>query len=158
MSLLVKLARDIDTEKPCCENVAVIHPGKGPHAAEMRCNGCGRHRGWLPAEALSFITAVTQRFGAPAEPIILRQAMIGDHEMEKKTFDNTNSGALFRNDDKQKDNDRDYSGTLNVEGREFWISGWVKTSKKGQKFLSLSLKSKTEAPSTRHEGENGVPF
>jgi hypothetical protein len=33
-----------------------------------------------------------------------------------KHFDNTNRGALFKNDDKDGENDRDYSGTLNVEG------------------------------------------
>jgi len=64
-------------------------------------------------------------------------------------FDNTNRGALFRNDDKDGDNDRDYSGTPNVEGVEYWLSGWVKISKKGTKFLSLSAKPKVERTSSR---------
>jgi hypothetical protein len=59
-------------------------------------------------------------------------------------FDNINRGALFKAD-KDKDDDRDYSGTLNVEGREFWLSGWVKVSKRGQKYLSLSVKPKAKA-------------
>jgi hypothetical protein len=58
-------------------------------------------------------------------------------------YDNTNSGALFRNNDKEKENDRDYSGTLDVDGVEYWLSGWVRTSKKsGAKFLSLKVKPK----------------
>jgi hypothetical protein len=57
-------------------------------------------------------------------------------------FNNTNRGALFKNDDKQDDKDRDYSGTLNIAGTDFWVSGWVKTSKAGKKFLSLSVKPK----------------
>ena len=68
-------------------------------------------------------------------------------------YDESNRGALFR-EEKQKETDRDYSGTLNVEGREFWISGWVKTSKKGQKFLSLSIKPKVGTPSTRARRED----
>jgi hypothetical protein len=53
---------------------------------------------------------------------------------------------LFRNDDKDPndDKDRDYSGTLNVGGTDHWISGWVKTSKAGKKYLSLSVKPKVE--------------
>jgi hypothetical protein len=68
-------------------------------------------------------------------------------------YDESNRGALFV-EEKQKETDRDYSGTLNVEGREFWISGWVKTSKKGQKFLSLSIKPKVGTPSTRARRED----
>jgi hypothetical protein len=55
-----------------------------------------------------------------------------------------NRGVLFRNDDKAKDTDRDYSGTLNVEGCEYWVSGWVNVSKKGTKYLSLSIKPKDD--------------
>jgi hypothetical protein len=63
-------------------------------------------------------------------------------------YDNTNRGALFRNDDKDpsNDKDRDYSGSLNVEGTEYWISGYVRTSKSGRKFLSLSIKPKQDKP------------
>jgi hypothetical protein len=42
-----------------------------------------------------------------------------------------------------KDEDRDYGGSINVDGAEFWLSAWIKTSKKtGQKFMSLSVKPK----------------
>jgi hypothetical protein len=138
--LLVRLDRRCDRERPCCTNVAQIRPGRPPHAAELRCNECNRHRGWLPKAALDFLTATAQRFGAPVEPLVLRDSTIGDHAMAK--YDDTNRGALFRDDNKQNETDRDYSGTLNVDGREFWISGWVKTSKKGAKYLSLSVKAK----------------
>ena len=60
-------------------------------------------------------------------------------------FDNTNRGALFKSDQKDNDEDRDYSGTLNVGGADYWISGWLKTSKSGKKFLSLSVKPKEPA-------------
>jgi uncharacterized protein (DUF736 family) len=57
-------------------------------------------------------------------------------------YDNTNRGVLFKNDDKQEDSHPDYRGSINVGGEEFWISGWIKESKKGGKFMSLSIKPK----------------
>jgi len=53
-----------------------------------------------------------------------------------------NSGILFRAD-KTKDNDRDYRGTMTVDGVEYWLSAWIKDGKKG-KFLSLALKPKDQ--------------
>jgi uncharacterized protein (DUF736 family) len=56
--------------------------------------------------------------------------------------DNTNAGALFKNDNKESEKHPDYRGTLNCEGTEFWLSAWIKTSKKGAKCMSLSIKPK----------------
>jgi hypothetical protein len=67
-----------------------------------------------------------------------------------------NRGTLFRNDKKQDDRDRDYSGSLNVEGREFWLSGWVNVSKKtGKKFLGLTVKAKDGATTKTNEDDFG---
>ena len=62
-------------------------------------------------------------------------------------YDNSNRGAIFKNEDKQQDNHPDYKGSLNVNGVDLWVSGWIKTSEKtGKKFLSLSVKPKDAAP------------
>jgi len=58
------------------------------------------------------------------------------------TYDNTNSGALFRNEKKASEKHPDYRGDINVDGKDFWVSAWVKTSKKGTKFMSLSVTEK----------------
>jgi hypothetical protein len=71
MSTIVRLDRSTDRERPCCENLATLRPGKGPHGAELRCAGCGRHRGWLPKQAVDFLAAIADRLGDP-DPIILR--------------------------------------------------------------------------------------
>lgn len=62
-------------------------------------------------------------------------------------YDNSNRGAIFKNDDKQQDNHPDWKGSLNVNGVDLWISGWFKTSEKtGKKFMSLSVKTKDAVP------------
>ena len=162
--LLVRLDRTCDREQPCCGDIATVRVRSDTiHAAELRCAGCDRHRGWLPRQALDFITSVTKRFGAAGAPITLRDSSIGDREMEKK-FDDTNRGALFRDDNKSKDTDRDYSGILDVDGREFWMSGWLKTSKKGIKYLSIAIKPKDEIDKTKpkasraDEMSDEIPF
>jgi len=134
--LLIKLDRTVDHNKPCCDNLAKILPGRGPHAAELSCANCNKHRGWLPHQALEFIRNASHRFGASDEPIILRDSSIGDCPLEK-----SDRGILVRNNTKHGEHDRDYCGSITVAGVEYWLSGWVKEGKKG-KYLSLSVKSK----------------
>ena len=78
-------------------------------------------------------------------------------------YDNTNSGALFKNDKAGVEARPDYRGTLNVEGTEYWISSWLKTSKKGEKFMSLSVQPKDGQRAPRPDpaadlDEGGIPF
>jgi hypothetical protein len=75
-----------------------------------------------------------------------------------KTFDNRNRGALFNERaSKESDKDRDYAGKINIEGREFWASGWIKTSRKGLKFLSLAFKA-VDTPATKVDVDDEIPF
>lgn len=71
-------------------------------------------------------------------------------------FDNTNRGVLFINDRKERDNQPDRTGSINVDGVEYFLDGWIKPGAKGQ-FLSLSVKRKdkqpTAAPAPRTHGE-----
>ena len=50
-------------------------------------------------------------------------------------YDNTDKGALFKNDKKETDSHPDYKGSINVEGKEYWLSSWINTSKKGVKYM-----------------------
>jgi hypothetical protein len=141
VGLRLKLDRTIDRLRPCCDNVATVDHGRGVHCAGLRCSRCGRHRGWLPRQGFEFLTNLAQRFGAPTEPIILRDQQIGDHVMADKQYDN--SGVLFRNDNKETDKHPDYKGSLTIGGAEYWLSAWIKDGKRG-KFMSLSVKPKEQ--------------
>lgn len=59
-------------------------------------------------------------------------------------FDQTNRGSLFRNEKKTEEKHPDMSGSINIEGVDYWISSWTKTSKAGTKFMSLSVRPKQE--------------
>lgn len=82
-------------------------------------------------------------------------------------YDNTNRGVLFRNENKKSEKHPDMGGNLNVEGVEYYIDGWTKTSKNGKKFLSLSIKPKNDvaAPAIQkakqvveEDFEDDIPF
>jgi len=57
-------------------------------------------------------------------------------------YDTTNRGSLFKNDRKDDAKFPDYKGSLNVDGTDYWLSAWIKISKDGNKFMSLSVKNK----------------
>jgi hypothetical protein len=71
-----------------------------------------------------------------------------------------NSGAIFKNDKKKKETQPDYSGTINVEGKDWQISLWVKDGKSG-KFFSASIKEpyvKGTQEKTFTETKDDMPF
>lgn len=57
-------------------------------------------------------------------------------------YDNTNRGVLFRNDKKESEKHPDFTGSIDVGGVDHYLSAWVKESKNGKKFFSLSVKAK----------------
>lgn len=82
-------------------------------------------------------------------------------------YDNTNRGVLFKNDQKEQESHPDYTGKIDVGGKEFYLSAWIKTSKKGQKFMSLSVKpvalESAVAPAQKRaapaqEEDSDIPF
>jgi len=54
------------------------------------------------------------------------------------------TGSLFRNDRKTTDKHPDKTGSCKIDGKDYWISCWVKFSDDGQERFSLAFKLKEE--------------
>jgi len=77
-------------------------------------------------------------------------------------YDNTNRFALFKNNDKQGNENRpDYTGTVTLEnGKEMRMAAWMRESKTGTKYLSGQvsdpLPSQSQAPA--EQVAEDIPF
>lgn len=61
-------------------------------------------------------------------------------------YDNNLRGVLFHNDKGDNPNRPDMTGSCEIDGVEYKLSAWNKTSAKGTNFMSLSLQLKDAQP------------
>lgn len=85
-------------------------------------------------------------------------------------YDNTNRGSIWKNQKKETENHPDFTGELNVNGVEFWVSAWKRKEGASEKApaLSFTVKPKDEAkksqggtkPTTRDDFDDcsDIPF
>jgi len=76
--------------------------------------------------------------------------------MENNRNVRDNSGVLFSNDKKDNERAPHYKGNITVEGKDYWLSAWVKEGKSG-KFMGLAVSPKEEfkaKPSERSKATN----
>lgn len=59
-------------------------------------------------------------------------------------YDNNMRGVLFLNNRKTTEKHPDVTGSCEIDGVEYWISGWKNASKNGVKFTSLSFTAKDD--------------
>lgn len=70
-------------------------------------------------------------------------------------FDKTNTFVLFVNDKGDNEKRPDRTGTLNVDGVEYYLDGWIKQGSKGP-FLSGKVKRKDATkPAAKINPERG---
>jgi uncharacterized protein (DUF736 family) len=70
-----------------------------------------------------------------------------------------NTGAIFKNDKKTSQNQPDYRGKVNVNGKEMEVALWVKTSSAGNNYFSASFSEPYVAPQTQPVVANDdLPF
>jgi hypothetical protein len=88
-----------------------------------------------------------------------------ERKLKMADFDNTNRGMLFINKRKEKSTHPDYNGRINVNGTEYWFSGWIKKSgpnakNPGEQFVSVAVGDPVEgqntAPATGFPGGDDV--
>jgi len=75
-------------------------------------------------------------------------------------YDNTNRGAVWPNDRmREGKKDPEFTGTLNVEGVEYWLKGWKKRpdAKPGTPSLSISINRKDENKAPNPQKDSIAP-
>lgn len=71
-------------------------------------------------------------------------------------MDNTNRGAIWPNKKKEKETHPDFTGSLNVDGAEFWVNAWKRKdgAPSNAPSLSFTIRSKdqqSEAPAPKRQ-------
>lgn len=90
------------------------------------------------------------------------------------SYDNTNTGIISKNDRKTTDKHPDLKGSINIDGTEYWLSGWRKTrNSDGAPFYSLRAerklgkdaeslgpapKAEKQPPKRFDDMDNDIPF
>ena len=78
--------------------------------------------------------------------------------MTARPYDDKNRGALFRNERKDTDKHPDYKGSINVAGHDYWLAAWLKESRDGKKYFSLSVQLKDGKPAPVAAGRRDEDF
>jgi len=67
-----------------------------------------------------------------------------------QNFDNDNRGAIWRNEKKIKDTQPDFTGSIMVDGKDYFISGWKRKQGASPKSpavsIAVTLKDQQSAP------------
>lgn len=75
------------------------------------------------------------------------------------------TGNCFKNKNKIKDTQADFTGEMKIDGQVYWLNTWEKRDKNGNPYFSHSLKKKEfkeakEAVQKSYEPDDGesIPF
>lgn len=74
-----------------------------------------------------------------------------------KAMQRDNSGVLFSNDKKDNERAPHYKGNITVDGKDYWLSAWVKEGKSG-KFMGLAVSPKEEYKPKTSERSKATGF
>lgn len=63
-------------------------------------------------------------------------------------FDNTNRGSIWKNSNKKTETHPDFTGSINIEGKDFWLSAWKpkEGANPNAPLLSFSVQPKEAKP------------
>ena len=54
-------------------------------------------------------------------------------------YDNSNRGAIWKNDKKEAEKHPDFKGEANCNGKDFWVSAWKRKPGANEKSPALSF-------------------
>ena len=67
------------------------------------------------------------------------------------SYDNTNRGSIWKNEEKRDDKDPDFKGSLNVGGADYWVSAWKRKEGANPKSPALSFSVKPKEAKRRSD-------
>tara|TARA_R100000742_G_C4279636_1_gene104878 strand:- start:7142 stop:7381 length:240 start_codon:yes stop_codon:yes gene_type:complete len=76
-------------------------------------------------------------------------------------YDNTNRGAIWKNDKKETEKHPDFKGELNVDGVLYWVSAWKRSpgAKDNAPALNFNITKKDAVPaSSEQSSTEDIPF
>lgn len=77
--------------------------------------------------------------------------------MENDRQNRDNSGVLFKSDKRENERAPHYRGNITVDGKDYWISAWIKEGKSG-KFMGLAVSPKEEYKPKTSERSKATGF
>ena len=83
-------------------------------------------------------------------------------------YDNNNRGSIWKNEDRKSDSHPQFKGSAEVNGVEYWVSGWLRKEGANPKApaMSFSFTAKeqqsapkpTPSPSIGNDDLEDIPF
>ena len=76
------------------------------------------------------------------------------------TYDNSNRGALWKNDNKKSDKHPNLRGTAEINGVQYWVSAWTSNEGGKKPLVSLSFQVKEDKPAAipTDDFDEDLPF
>ncbi len=77
-------------------------------------------------------------------------------------YDPTNKGYIAKNERKESETHADYTGKVNIDGKEYWLNAWIKvgrdgTKLSGQKYFSLGVRPVLDQAAPRRPAPAPAP-
>jgi hypothetical protein len=83
-------------------------------------------------------------------------------------FDNNNRGSIWKNEDRKSETHPQFKGSAEVNGVEYWVSGWLRKADANPKApaMSFSFQAKeqqsapkpAQAPANDFDSGEDIPF
>lgn len=61
-------------------------------------------------------------------------------------YDNVNRGQIWKNENRKTDTHPQFTGSINVDGKEYWLSGWTRKEGANPKSPAMSFSINPKEP------------
>ena len=83
-------------------------------------------------------------------------------------YDNVNRGQIWKYENRKTDTHPQFTGSINVDGKEYWLSGWTRKEGANPKAPAMSFSVQPKEPKAEtindsnslvnNEFEDSIPF